>query len=448
MTFTPRNAVSLVGVAIATAMAALFLTLATLQFFGYLTNPYIGLLVFVAVPTVFVLGLLLIPAGAWWAKRRAPIGSEPADWPVIDLRNARQRTVVFAVFALTVVNLAIVSVAAYGGVHYMESPAFCGQVCHTTMQPQYVAHQTSSHARVACVQCHVGPGAGAFVEAKLAGTRQLAGVISGHIPRPIPSPRNLIRPARDTCEQCHFTERFRGEVVREIREYADDEQNSETITTLLMHVGGGSAALGVGRGIHWHMNLDNRVEFVTTDPKGEVVPYVKVTDRQGGVREYFAEGMTPGQVPSGSRRIMDCMDCHNRPAHVFQPSAGRAIDIAMGQGRIPRELPFARREAVKAVSGPWADAAAARVGIDRQLRAFYRDRSVDERLVARAVAATQDAWAHNVFPAMRVTWGTYPNQIGHLDAPGCFRCHDDNHKTREGRVLSQDCELCHAMPGT
>ena len=218
MTFTPRNAVSLVGVAIATAMATLFLTLASLQFFGYLTNPYIGLLVYVAVPTVFVLGLLLIPAGAWWAKRRAPIGGEPPDWPVVDLRNARQRTVVFAVFALTVVNLAIVSVAAYGGVHYMESPAFCGQVCHTTMQPQYVAHQNSSHARVACVQCHVGPGAGAFVEAKLAGTRQLAGVISGHIPRPVPSPRNLIRPARDTCEQCHFTERFRGDVLREIRE--------------------------------------------------------------------------------------------------------------------------------------------------------------------------------------------------------------------------------------
>ncbi|MEQ1575661.1 MAG: NapC/NirT family cytochrome c [Vicinamibacterales bacterium] len=447
MRLAPRNLVSLAGVAVATAMAVLFLMLAGLEFFGYLTNPYIGLLVFVAVPTLFVVGLLLIPAGAWWAKRRRVPGGQAAEWPVIDLRGARQRTILFVVFTLTVVNLAIVSLAAYGGVHYMESSEFCGQVCHTTMEPQYVAHQNSPHARVECVQCHIGPGAGAFVEAKLAGARQLAHVITGTIPRPVPSPLELIRPARDTCEQCHWPEKVSGDLVREIREYSDDEKNTETVTTLQMHVGGGSTAAGGARGIHWHADPDNQIEFVTTDPKGETVPYIRVTGREGGVREYFAEGVTFGQVPAGTRRRMDCMDCHNRPAHVIQPSPGRAIDIVMGQGRIPRELPFVRREAVKAVGQTWADAATARAGIDQRLRAFYLELGADERLVTRAVTATQGVWAQNVFPAMKVTWGTYPNQIGHVDAPGCFRCHDDSHKTREGRAISQDCELCHVMPG-
>jgi len=124
------------------------------------------------------------------------------------------------------------------------------------------------------------------------------------------------------------------------------------------------------------------------------------------------------------------------------------VDTAIAQGRIPRELPFVRREAVAAISETYADKASARSAIEQRLRGFYRERAADTRLVDRAVAATADVWSGNVFPAMKVTWGTYPNQIGHVDAPGCFRCHDDSHKTREGRVISQDCELCHAMPGS
>jgi hypothetical protein len=444
---TVRNPVSLLGMAIATAMATVFLGLAALHLIGYLTNPYIGLLVFIAIPVAFLAGLALIPLGAWLTARRLARQPGTAEWPVIDLRQSRQRTVALAAVALTTVNVLIVALATYGGVHAMESNAFCGQVCHTTMEPEATAHTVWPHARVSCTQCHVGPGAGSFVEAKLAGTRQLFDVMTNRVPRPVPPPAELIQSAQMTCEGCHWPEKFRGDVVRVVRDYADDEANTENVTTLRLHIGGGSRALGVGSGIHWHMNLDNQIDFVAADDREEAIPYVRLTNRRGETREYFAEGATRDSIAGKASRPMDCMDCHNRPAHTFFFSPERAIDSAIAQGRIPRELPFARREAVAAVRGMYTDRAAALDEIAARLTKFYTSRgNVDPGLVRRAVASTQEVWSTNIFPAMKVTWGTYPNHIGHTDTPGCFRCHDDSHKTADGKVISQDCELCHTLP--
>jgi hypothetical protein len=195
------------------------------------------------------------------------------------------------------------------------------------------------------------------------------------------------------------------------------------------------------------MNLDNEIEFVAAADKPDSIPYVRLRDRAGNVREYFAEGADAQQIASGTRQRMECIDCHNRPAHTFAPSAARAVDDAIAQGLIPRELPFVRREAVAAVRQTYPERSAAMNGIASHLREFYRARgAVDAAQVDRAIRGTQDAWASNVFPAMKVTWGTYPSNIGHVDSPGCFRCHDDSHKTRDGQhVLSQDCELCHTI---
>ncbi len=432
--------------AIATAMATVFLALAALHLAGFLANPYVGLLVFVAVPLLFLAGLALIPIGAWWTARRRARAGGTAEWPVIDLRQPRQRTIALGVIALTAVNLVIVSLAAYGGVHAMETNAFCGQVCHTAMEPQATAHKVWPHAQVACTACHVGPGAGSFVEAKLAGTRQLLHVMTGRVPRPIPPPAELIQPASATCEGCHWSEAFRGDIVRVVRDYQDDDANTESITTLRLHVGGGRSRLGSGSGIHWHMNLDNRIDFIAGGDREETIPYVRVTDRRGLVREYFAEGATRQQVAGKPLRRMDCMDCHNRPAHTFSFTPERAVNAAIADGRIPRALPFVRREAVAAVREVYPDKPAALAGIERRLTQFYADRGVDQALVRRTVAATRDIWATNVFPAMRVTWGTYPSHIGHIDSPGCSRCHDDSHKAADGKVISQDCELCHTLP--
>jgi hypothetical protein len=442
-----RHPVALTGVAITTVMALLFLVLLLIDWLGFFHNPYFGLLLFVAVPAAFLAGLILIPIGLRLEARRWDESSglaPPREWPVLDLGIARQRKIVALVAALTIVNLVILSVAANGALHYMETASFCGQVCHTTMEPQFVAHQNGPHARVPCVACHVGEGAEALVQSKIAGTRQLWHVITRRVPRPVESPVRTMRPARDTCEQCHWSERFHGEEVREFREYADDEQNTETLTRLTLFVGGGSAKLGIGTGIHWHMNLDNEIEYITTDPKREVIPFVRLRTRDGTVHEYTKPGTTPEDLVRGERRRMDCLDCHSRPAHTLAPTPERAVNEAMAQNRIPRDLPFIRREALAAVTPPYSDKDAALEAIASRLRQFYgKNPPKDGTLVDRAVSGTQDVWSRNVFPQMKVTWGTYPNHISHIDTNGCFRCHDDEHATKDGRVIKQDCELCH-----
>ncbi len=441
-----RNPISLIGVAVTTAMAVVFLILLALELSGQITNPYFGLLLFVAVPAVLVLGLLLIPLGVWRQHRRVRAGRALEDWPVIDLRLPRVRSIILGVTVLTLVNVMIVTLAAYGAVHHMESAEFCGTTCHTTMEPEWKAYQVSAHSQVACVSCHVGPGAEALVASKVAGTRQLWQVFTNNVPKPVPAPVHTMRPARETCQTCHWAEKIHGDKLRVIREYADDEKSSETATTLQLHVGGGRAELG-GSGIHWHMNIDNRVEFIATDAQRQTIPWVKFTDRNGNVKEYAVDGVTPEQLAQGEYRTMDCMDCHNRPAHTFEPSPERAVDNAITAGALPRDLPFARREAVAALKDGYASKAEALLGIEARLRTFYANQSsAPGPALTRTIGGVQEIYGRNVFPAMKVGFGTYPNNIGHVFFTGCFRCHDDNHKARDGSVIKQDCESCHAMP--
>jgi hypothetical protein len=318
------------------------------------------------------------------------------------------------------------------------------------MEPEFIAHQAGPHARVTCVECHIGPGAPWFVRSKLSGTRQVFAVLLNTHQRPIPSPVENLRPARDTCERCHWPEKFHGDKVYVRRSYDSDEANTETINTLRVHVGGGSEALGIATGIHWHMNVANQIEYIATDDKRQVIPYVWMRDRNGTVREYLTEGTNPSDLVGLERRRMDCMDCHNRPSHPFAPSAERAVDEAIALGTISRDLPFIRRETVAAVSATYADARAAEDGIASRLRAFYRSGYNDVYMqrrqeVERAVLSAQQIYRRNVFPAMKVGWGTYPNNIGHMEFPGCFRCHDDSHKTSDGKAIGQSCDLCHSL---
>ena len=433
-----RNPISLLGGAMSTAMAILFAALVVLESLGFLNNPYVGLVIFIAVPAVFLIGLALIPAGGWWAARRRRRSPGAREWPLIDLAQSRHRRLFAAVLVLTLVNLTIVSLAAYGGVHYMEQREFCGQVCHTTMEPEFVAQEGWPHATLACVSCHVGPGVGPLIESKLAGTRQLYHLIAGQIPKPIPAPVRSLGDTRNTCERCHWRDRPVTDVVRQLREYASDEQNTETTTTLRMHVGGPG-----GPGIHRHMGLD--IEYVATDERRGTIPFVRIRDESGAVREFVAEGVSQSEIAQGSRRRMDCTDCHNRPAHTFSWTPERAVDASLANGRLPRNLAFVRREAVAAAAGDYSDRDAANAGIARRLNEFYAGGAHDTRLVTQAIDATRDIWNRNVFPAMKVKWGTYPNHLGHVDSPGCFRCHDDSHKSSDGKAISGDCELCHTI---
>ena len=444
----PRNPISIAGVLFSTVGAIFFLIFFLLDVLGMHSNPYIGMLFFLILPGVFIFGLLLIPVGMWRERRRRLAGKAERSWPRIDFNIPRHRNIAFLVMTLTFINVVIVSLAAYSGVHYMDSNEFCGQVCHTVMEPEYSAFQDGPHSRVGCVQCHIGPGAPWFVQAKISGLRQVLAVAARTYSRPIASPVHNLRPARETCEQCHWPEKFHGDKVKVIREFASDEANTETTTTMQIHVGGGSDKLSIATGIHWHMNVANVVEYIATDEKRQVIPWVRITDRTGAVREFVAEGVTAEELAKGERRTMDCVDCHNRPGHLFDPSADKAVNRAIAMGMIPRTLPFVKREATAALDESYATTQAADEKIAQRLREFYRTnynamymgRRQD---VERAVVGTQQLFRKNVFPTMNVTWGTYLNNIGHMDSPGCFRCHDDNHKTKDGKTIGQDCSFCH-----
>ena len=427
--------------------AVSFLGFFLIDAFGVHANPYLGIVAFIVLPAIFVVGLVCIPLGAWLAYRRRQQGRDPAmlAWPLFDLNRTRTRQVAFAVAVLTPVNILILSLATYKGVEAMDSNAFCGQVCHQVMEPEYVAHQTGPHSQVACVTCHIGSGAESFMKAKLNGVHQVYAVLLDTYRRPIATPVRNMRSAPEVCESCHAPDRFFGQKTLLVKEYADDEKNAESVTTVRLKLGGGEPS-GSASGIHWHAAAGTRIEYVPTDESRQSIPYVRVTAADGTLREYFAEGTTaPPPFPA---RRMDCTDCHNRASHTFAKSAERAVNEAFASGALPSDLPYLHRESLRLLKASYPSQAEGLSAIAAGVSAFY-DRDYPSVVTAnaggvhRAADQLQRLYRRNVFPTMKISWGSYPNNRGHMEFPGCFRCHDDTHKTRDGRAISQDCSMCH-----
>jgi len=438
-----RHPLAIAGALITTASAVVFIALVIAELIGLLENPYSGLVVFIALPGVFLVGLLLIPLGMWLEQRKLERHPEAAaGWPVIDLGKpvVRRRVLLFA--ALTGVNVIIILIAGYGSLHWMDSPQFCGQACHTPMEPQFTAWRDGPHSRIACAHCHIGSGAQGFVQAKLAGTRQLAHVITNSVPKPVPPGAHMAPGAQaKTCLGCHQPTRGKSDRIRVIREFADDEGNTETVTVLQMFMGGPTSD---GHSIHWHADPANRIEYVATGEDRQTIIYVKATDAKGQVKEYRAADVTDQAINSGTRRTMDCVDCHNTVGHPISPTAERMVDRAIAAGEVSSKLPFARREGVRLVTASYPSQDDAINAIDRGVRDFYAKQSgADAQAVSRAAAALQDVYRRNVFPSMKVTWGSYPENRVHIASPGCARCHDDEHKAKDGSAINGDCEYCH-----
>jgi nitrate/TMAO reductase-like tetraheme cytochrome c subunit len=440
-----RNPLGLAGLVLAGSSAAVILALVLLDLFGFHTNPYAGLLVFLVLPAILVAGLVLVPIGLWRQRRHA------GNYPVIDLNVERHRSRFLGFVILGVANLAILGMATYRGVEHMDSVEFCGQTCHSVMRPEYTAYSRSPHARVACVDCHIGPGADWFVKSKLSGVGQIFAVALRTYERPIPVPVKNLRPARETCEQCHWPEKFHGDRIRVLTKYAEDDANTEQKTVMILKVGGGSPDSGFASGIHWHMNIANSVIYVAEDETRQVIPFVRFTDREGRVTDYVADGAAAPDEETirAAGRTMDCVDCHNRPTHVFR-LPDEEVDEALRVGHIPRTLPFAKKASVEVLSRPYASHAEARQAIPAALEAWYRTNQPDvaaakAEAIRRTAAVLTGIYEVNVFPQMGIGWGTYTSNIGHMNAPGCFRCHDGGHASADGRTISSECENCHTL---
>lgn len=431
--------ISMAGVACVTLAGFSWLFLLPLNIGGHAENPYVGLLVFIAIPILFFMGLALIPVGILLAKRRAAgfLGSAQAGW--------RRAGIFFG--CMTLVNIVIGSQLSYRAVDHMDTVQFCGQSCHV-MKPEFTAHQQPPHQQVACVACHVAPGAAGWVKAKSSGVRQLIAVLLNNYPRPIQSAMesNRLVSSADTCEQCHARARVAGSRLRIQTKYKDDELNTRTETVLMMLVGGGAAG-----GIHGaHLGSGVRIRYAARDAARQEIPWVEYRNTAtGAARTYAAGDSKPDAPPSYTVFEMQCVDCHNRPAHTLE-QPDQAVDRAMAGGRIPATLPFVKKTGLALLQAPYNTDAEAEERITGGLTDYYRkhypdvaaSRGPEIQAAGRELAAI---YARNVFPDLKVTWGTYPNNLGHVDSPGCFRCHDGNHVTAANQTISQDCSLCHRM---
>jgi nitrate/TMAO reductase-like tetraheme cytochrome c subunit len=452
---TYYNLLSILGAYLASvSLLLIFLFLGISIFFDFASNPYLGIIQFLFLPMVMVLGLVLIPIGGYIRRRRMRKRGhvERRRWPRIDFnqKSHRNAAMVFAFGSILVIFVS--AVGGYQAFHYTESVSFCGATCHEVMKPEYVAYQNSPHARVACVACHIGTGAGWWAKSKLAGAYQVYAVMADNFPRPIPTPIANLRPAQETCEQCHWPEKFFGAQQKRFNHYMYDEENSPWPIDLLIRTGGGDPETGQAHGIHWHMNIQNQIEYIARDEERQDIPWVRMIERESGRVIVFQDEdnpLTQEEIDSGVVRTMDCMDCHNRPSHIYN-SPDYALDLALLTDRVDRSLPSIKELAVGVMERDFETEQEALQVIATEINDYYQTEYPDiyetrREDIATTVDAVQHAFSQNIFPEMKVRWDEYPGNLGHFDSPGCMRCHKATLVGEKGQQITTDCKACHSI---
>jgi hypothetical protein len=446
------NLITLVGTAIAGVSLALIIFLIILEMFASQSKPYMGIITFVILPIILFVGIFLGIFGIIREHRRDRLGKPHGlRLPQIDLNNPRHRTA-FTFFSIgTIFLLALSAFGSFKAYEYTDSDRFCGETCHKVMEPEYTAYQYSPHARVGCVQCHIGSGADWFVRAKISGSYQVYAVLFNKYPTPIPTPIENLRPAQQTCEQCHWPKHFFSEKEHVNTYYLSDEHNTKWTLNLLMKIGGGNIEAGPTSGIHWHMNIAHEVTYAAIDTQRQVIPWVRSRTPDGKETIYRSTEITisDDSLKKSSVRRMDCIDCHNRPTHIYHPPA-RSVNHIMSLGWIDPKLPNIKSVAVQALENPYITKQAGIDSIKRIITEYYQQHYADilssqHVKIDSAIAEVQKIYSRNYFPEMNVNWKNFNNNIGHLYYPGCFRCHDGKHVNNEGKVLSKDCNVCHTI---
>jgi nitrate/TMAO reductase-like tetraheme cytochrome c subunit len=436
-----RHWLSLLGLALVGTALISWLFVLPQQIRGHVDNPYLGIVVFLILPGIFFAGLALIPIGVYLSRQQISRGLGEQTF---DRRTALQRIAWF--FGVTtLLNILIGTQVTYRAVEHMETPQFCGGTCHT-MKPEFSAYQNSPHSRVECVECHVAPGAAGWLASKTSGIRQLFETVLKTAPKPIASAMasNRLVPSKETCENCHWPGKSGGVRVRVFSKYAEDEVNTRSETVLLMLVGGNRIA-----GIHGaHLGPGVHIRFAAADPERQTIPWVEYRNTNTGeVRTFATSDAPPDSVRALPLIDMQCVDCHNRPTHTFE-LPDRAMDKALALGDVPVTLPFVKKKSVELLKTEYATSTEAAEKLPTAFASYYQQtypdvyarRSQDIRDAGQAILAIYN---RNVFPDLKVTWGTYPNNLGHMDFPGCFRCHDGSHTAGDGKTIAQDCNTCH-----
>lgn len=447
------NPITLIGAAISAVSFGLILFVFILEIFSSIgDNPYIGILSFIILPSILIFGLILIAYGILRERKRITQGkSREGKLPVIDLNDPAKRAA-FATFSIgTVILLLFTAFGSYKAYEYTETDEFCGTVCHQVMEPEYTAYLGSPHSRVGCVGCHIGSGTDWYVKSKLSGAYQVYSVIFKKYSQPIPTPVRELRPAEGTCEQCHSPEHFFSEKKTKYTYYLSDENNTRSDLSMLVKIGGGNSEFGTAEGIHWHMNIDNDIYYIHTDDRRQEIGWVKQVNKDGTEIIYRNKNIEfdENNFPKENLRKMDCIDCHNRPSHIFhQPD--KMVNLYMDQNRIDPSLPYIKSISVQALETTYSEKDIALDSIETIINSFYRTtyRNIYEEKkeqIASAINEVKKIYSRNYFPYMNANWKSFPDNISHVYTPGCFRCHAGNMVSDDGKVVSHDCNSCHLI---
>ncbi len=452
-----RSPLGLMGVTITTVSATLLLVGVIVDLMGFFDNPYAGFFTYLILPGAMITGLALIPIAAYLRRRKWYKYGISREHLKINLSDHKHRRWVVGFIVLSVINICILAIVGYEGYHFSDSPYFCGQVCHQVMEPEYVAYQRSPHAKVVCVECHIGSGASWFVKAKISGLRQVVAVLTDSYSRPIPAPVIHLRPARDTCQECHWPEKFHGKKVKTFTSFTNDNQTDPEVTEIALHIGGRNPQTDAFEGIHWHVSKDVEIKYLAADDKRTQIARVKVTRPDGSESEYVKEDIEVHEVEDdghgGGWRVMDCIDCHNRPTHVYDMPEER-VDFGLVSKRINPEIVGIREDSLAVLTKEYATREEAEETMVDLLVAMQTARDADQANtykadIRAAGAYLLETYLGNVWPEMNVLWGTYQGHLGHQyadDGYGCWRCHDEEHVNEEGETITQDCALCHDEP--
>lgn len=453
-----RNWLTIIGAITAAINLAMIIVLFIISSLMENDNSILGLFIYIILPGFMVLGLILIPIGMLRERRRVKSGGEARKLPWIDLNLHEHRNAFLIFSVVTVIVLILSTLGSFKAYQLTESVAFCGKLCHKVMEPEHTAYLKSPHANVLCVECHVGTGASWYVKSKLSGLHQIYAVLANDYERPIPTPLHDLRPARETCEHCHWPEKFYARSIWSYKYFLADSLNSEWDIMLQMKVGPEYSGLGHTEGIHWHINPSIRIEYLSESDKREVINYVRYTDLASGKITVYKDennliddSTLNARLGAVEERTMDCIDCHNRPSHIYE-SPTVYFDKIMLSGDVPRDIPFMKRAAMNVLYGGFTDKDTALMTIKESITAFYREGypevyAMNTDKINNSIGHIQRAYSQNAFPRMKVTYDVYPEHIGHLESNGCFRCHNDSFKSEDGRVITKDCNLCHTIVG-
>jgi len=446
---------SLVGAMVVTVTFPFLVGAVLYDTFLHIANPYLSGFIYMILGPGFMGGLVLVFIGLFFAKGKEEVRLFTLDYLRDKLTDEssfnRIRKLVFVGVFLTCINIFVVGILAYSGYHYMESDAFCGEVCHVPMTPEFTAYKNSAHSRVGCVDCHIGTGASWFVKSKISGARQLYAVVADTFSRPIKTPVHGLRPARDTCEQCHRPELFHGDKLVVKDKYLEDEKNTHVQTVLLLKIGSAGDLAAESHGIHWHVAPENEITYTAADWERNIIPEVS-QKTANGKKIVYRSAESDEQIAAATNleeRTMDCIDCHNRPSHIYLP-ADQAIDGKILTNNIPIDLPFIKQQAMKVVAVEYKTQDEARTAIATDLTNYYKNNYAEiyqkkRDQVEKAIAGVQAAYLENVFPEMGIQWDTYSTNLGHTNEMGCFRCHNEEHESSGGEVISMDCDTCHTI---